>query len=56
MLDGWPERKEDVPEEIRPYWDFREEIRVAEELPFKGNYSKSTAVRNADNDTHVTKV
>lgn len=37
VLNGWPNTKQEVPDEIRPYWDFREEIHVAEELLFKGD-------------------
>ena len=36
VLDGWPDFKEEIDSEIRPFWDFREEIHVAEGLLFKG--------------------
>ena len=36
VLDGWPDFKEEIGSEIRPFWDFREEIHVAEGLLFKG--------------------
>ena len=33
---GWPERKVDVPEEIKVFWPFRYEISCIDELLFKG--------------------
>lgn len=35
VLNGWPERRDQVPMEIRPYWNFRDEITIAENLLFK---------------------
>ena len=36
---GWPQRKDQVPPEIRPYWNFRDEITsgitFVEEILFK---------------------
>ena len=34
---GWPNSKDQVPKEIRHYWDFRDEIHEAQDLLFKGN-------------------
>ncbi len=34
---GWPDTKHKVPDGIRPYWDFRDEIHEADDLMFKGN-------------------
>ncbi|XP_037958998.1 uncharacterized protein K02A2.6-like [Teleopsis dalmanni] len=34
---GWPEQKHYVPEEIKQYWDFRDELIVNDEIVFKGN-------------------
>ena len=36
VLKGWPQRKDQVPPEIRPYWNFRDEITFVEEMLFKG--------------------
>ena len=36
VLKGWPQRKEQVPPIIRPYWNFRDEITYVEEMLFKG--------------------
>lgn len=33
---GWPKEKSEVQNEIREYWDYREEMHVAEDLIFKG--------------------
>ena len=49
---GQKERKTCQKKQDHNYWDFTTEIHVAEELPFKSYYSKSTAARNADKDTH----
>ena len=35
VLNGWRERRDQVPMEIRPYWNFRDEITIAENLLFK---------------------
>ena len=36
VLKGWPQRKDQVPPIIRPYWNFRDEITFVEEMLFKG--------------------
>ena len=36
VLKGWPQRRAQVPPEIRPYWNFRDEITFVEEMLFKG--------------------
>ena len=36
VLKGWPQRKDQIPPEIRPYWNFRDEITFVEEMLFKG--------------------
>ena len=36
VLKGWPKRKDKVSQEIRPYWNFRDEITFVEEMVFKG--------------------
>ncbi|PIK50828.1 hypothetical protein BSL78_12299 [Apostichopus japonicus] len=37
VLKGWPLNKSEVPLSIREYWDFREEIHVANNLLFKSD-------------------
>ena len=34
---GWPETKSDVPDCIHPYYDFRDELTVQDQLVFKGS-------------------
>ena len=36
ILRGWPESKSDVPECVLPYFDFRDELTVQDQLVFKG--------------------
>ena len=36
VLEGWPDKRADVPLEIRQYWTFREEISCIDGLLFKG--------------------
>ena len=36
VLKNWPQRKDQVPSIIRPYWNFRDEITFVEEMLFKG--------------------
>ena len=36
VLKGWPQRKDQVPPIIRPYWNFCDEITFVEEMLFKG--------------------
>ena len=36
VLESWPQRKDQVPPIIRPYWNFRDEITFVEEMLFKG--------------------
>ena len=35
VLGGWPSKKSEVPDEIRAYWDFRDEISVYDGVLFK---------------------
>ncbi|MCG7875843.1 MAG: RNase H-like domain-containing protein, partial [Candidatus Thiodiazotropha endolucinida] len=37
VLEGWPQKKDECPSEIRPYWNFRDEITFVEEMLFKGH-------------------
>ncbi|PFX13729.1 Retrovirus-related Pol polyprotein [Stylophora pistillata] len=37
VLDGWPHQKSEVPEEIRAYWDVRDEISVYDGVLFKSH-------------------
>ena len=37
ILDGWPEKRNEVPAEIRKYWAFRDEMAVADGLVTKGD-------------------
>ena len=36
VLERWPQRKDRDPPEIRPNWNFRDEISSVEEMLFKG--------------------
>ena len=36
ILRGWPECKSEVPECVLPYFDFRDELTVQDQLVFKG--------------------
>jgi transposase InsO family protein len=37
IKDGWPVTRQQVPPEIRPYWDSRDGLGVIEEIIFKGD-------------------
>jgi len=38
IVSGWPEAKSQVPDEVKPYWDFRDELTVDESgLIFRGH-------------------
>ena len=37
VKNGWPENKAETDEKVKPYWDYREEIHVAEGLLFKSD-------------------
>ena len=36
VIDGWPSDKQNVSYELRPYWDYRDEISVYDGIVFKG--------------------
>ena len=36
ILPRWPERKEEVPTNIREYWNYRDELSVSNGVLFKG--------------------
>ena len=36
IMNGWPKRTEDVPDEIKPYWSYKEEMSVINGVMFKG--------------------
>ena len=35
VLEGWPDTRNEVPEEIQKYWNIRDEITIAEDILFK---------------------
>ena len=37
VLGGWPSQKSEVPEQIRAYWDFRDEISIYDGVLFKSH-------------------
>ena len=37
VLGGWPSQKSEVPEQIRAYWDFKDEISVYDGVLFKSH-------------------
>jgi len=37
VLGGWPSQKSEVPDKIRAYWDFRDEISVYDGVLFKSH-------------------
>ena len=37
IMNGWPEHKHQIPDVVKPYWNFREELHCADGLIFKGN-------------------
>ena len=37
VLGGWPSQKSEVPDEIRAYWDFRDEISIYDGVLFKSH-------------------
>ena len=36
VLNGWPEYYSQCPDELRPYWDFKEQISIYDKVLFKG--------------------
>ena len=37
IMNGWPDNKQQLPELVKSYWNFREEMHCADGLIFKGN-------------------
>ena len=37
ITEGWPDSLQDVPEHLRPYWSFRDELTIMNGLVLKGN-------------------
>ena len=35
VIHGWPNTKQEVPIDVRPYWNFRDEINEIEGILFK---------------------
>ena len=36
ILEGWPEERSQVPDEVKPFWNFREELDYADGVVYKG--------------------
>ncbi len=36
IINGWPERQKDLPQVLRPYWSFRDELSIEDSLVLKG--------------------
>ena len=36
ITSGWPENRSEVPQELRPYWNFRDELSTARGIILKG--------------------
>ena len=36
ILNGWPDIQSQIPQEVRPYWNFRDELSEADEVLLKG--------------------
>ena len=49
---GWPHHKSNVPDHVKQYWNFQDEIHVAEDLVFVGD----RIIIPADNQEHVLTV
>ncbi|KAL1262289.1 hypothetical protein QQF64_007554 [Cirrhinus molitorella] len=37
VLNGWPEDKRELPDQAKPYWDYRDELTVEDDILLKGN-------------------
>ena len=35
-IEGWPNNKDSIPNEAKPYWSFREELSIINGIVFKG--------------------
>ena len=58
VMNGWPDHKQQLPEAVKPYWNFREEIHCADGLMFKGNCivvpsSMRKEILNKIHDSHL---
>lgn len=38
VLNGWPVEKRDLPDQAKPYWDYRDELTVEDDILLKGNH------------------
>ena len=36
IIDGWPSEKQQLAGDMKPYWDFRDELAVYDGIVFKG--------------------
>ena len=45
IISGWPDTKQEVPNEVKPYWNFRDEINETEEILFRGEKIVPTSLR-----------
>ena len=36
IIEGWPEERSQLPSDMKPYWDFRDELSVYDGIIFKG--------------------
>ncbi len=37
VLNGWPEDKRELPDQAKPYWDYRDELTIEDDILLKGN-------------------
>ena len=53
---GWPEKRAQTPESVRPYFDVRDELTIQDELVFKGQQIVVPAVLRKElmEETHAT--
>lgn len=53
IMNGWPEHMQDLPDDIRPYWCFRDELAILDGLIMKGNRVVVPAVMRSDTLTRL---
>ena len=47
MINGWPELRRSVPEDVRHYWNMRDDTSTSDGVLFAGDHSRVDETRDA---------
>ena len=50
IMTGWPDRRQDLPSELRSYWNYRDELSVEDGVMWKGGLVPGTCQFMRDPD------